>query len=75
MSNAIDVIEDLKWRATNTDGESIEEKIERAIDDGLIYTEDILSLIDRYIPASEIREYFYEKCYEALFEELYMEVK
>lgn len=74
MSYSIDVIEDLKERAKHADEDTIEERIIRAIDDGLIYTEDILALMNRYIPASEIADIFFEKCYDELYEELYKEL-
>ncbi len=47
-SNSNDVLYDLQDRAMSLYDGDIEEAIERAIDDGLIYYDDILALADRY---------------------------
>lgn len=59
-----DVIDDLVDRAylIKKDGHSTEDAVAKAIDDGLIYTEDILALLDFYgtIDSSDIISSYYD---------------
>lgn len=69
----VDILDDLVERAVMNykEGNDIEEAIQEAIDEGLMYTDDILSLAGRYIDASEVLRLYYED----LFDELYDGVK
>lgn len=74
-SYGVDVIEDLVDRVkANYDGD-LEEAVRQAIDDGLIYTEDIFALMDYLGGASEVSDLFFQKYYDALFDELYKTAK
>ena len=67
---AVDVFDDLLDRAeSNYDGD-LEEAVMQAIDDGLIYTDDQLNLMNRYMSASEISDVFFNYCNDLLFDEL-----
>lgn len=69
-----DVIADLVDRAKmfQSDGYDIEEAIEHAIDEGLIYTADIHTLLEHYgsIDDSEIIESYYDDLYSDMYEKL-----
>ena len=71
-SNSNDVLYDLQDRAMSLYDGDIEEAIERAIDDGLIYNEDILALADRYgvVDYSQLITDFYDDLYNDLREYL-----
>lgn len=71
-SNSNNVLYDLQDRAMSLYAGDIEEAIERAIDDGLIYNEDILALADRYgvIDYGELIDMFYGDLYNDLREYL-----
>lgn len=71
----MDVIDDLVDRAKGyITGEdySIESAIETAIDDGLIYTKDIIDLAEHYgyIDDSELIQKFYDDLYNDMYNEL-----
>ena len=68
-SNSNDVLYDLQDRAMSLYDGDIKEAIERAIDDGLIYYDDILALADRYgvIDYSELIDRFYDDLYNDLY--------
>ena len=68
-SNSNDVLYDLQDRAISLYDGDIEEAIERAIDDGLIYNEDILALAVRYgvIDYGELMSAFYDDLYSDLY--------
>lgn len=71
-SNSDDVLYDLQDRAMSEYDGDIEEAIERAIDDGLIYNEDILALAERYgvVDYSQLITDFYDDLYNDLREYL-----
>lgn len=71
-SNSDDVLYDLQDRAMSLYDGDIEEAIERAIDDGLIYNEDILALAERYgvVDYSQLITDFYDDLYNDLREYL-----
>lgn len=76
-SYGADVIEDLVDRAEGWYGDdhNLEEAVERAIDDGLIYTEDILTLLDYYGGGSEASRLFFDNYYDELYNDLYEKLK
>lgn len=67
-----DIIDDLLDRAKSwiSDGYDKEEAVERAIDDGLIYTKDILDLAEVYLDVSKLLGEFYEDLYNDLLAKL-----
>lgn len=73
-SDAIDVVYDLVDRAKSwiDDGDDKDEAIQHAIDDGLIYSDDIFALARYFggIDDSELIESFYESLYELMYEKL-----
>ena len=67
-----EVFTDLKDRAiANYDGNNIEEAVHQAIDEGLIYDEDIYDLAEKYINGGEVLDLYYD----FLFDDLYAELK
>ena len=70
----VDVIEDLEDRAKGyiDDGYEVEEAINQAIDDGLIYTKDIIDLAEHYgvIDTSELFNNFYEYLFNDMHADL-----
>ena len=67
-----EVFTDLKDRAiANYDGNNIEEAVQQAIDEGLIYDEDIYDLAEKYINGGEVLDLYYD----FLFDDLYAELK
>lgn len=64
-----ETLDDLVERAVMEyeEGHDIEEAVNYAIDEGLIYTDDIFALAGRYLDASEVLGLYYEE----LFDELY----
>ena len=73
-SDAIDVVYDLVDRAKSwiDDGDDKDEAISHAIDDGLIYSDDIFALARYFggIDDSTLIESFYESLYELMYEKL-----
>lgn len=73
-SDAIDVVYDLVDRAKGwiDDGSDKDEAIQQAIDDGLIYSDDIFALARYFggIDDSTLIESFYESLYELMYEKL-----
>ena len=73
-SDAIDVVDDLVERAKSwiDDGDDKDEAISHAIDDGLIYSDDIFALARYFggIDDSTLIESFYESLYELMYEKL-----
>lgn len=73
-SDAIDIVYDLVDRAKSwiDDGDDKDEAISHAIDDGLIYSDDIFALARYFggIDDSTLIESFYESLYELMYEKL-----
>lgn len=73
-SDAIDVVYDLVDRAKGwiDDGSDKDEAIQQAIDDGLIYSDDIFALARYFggIDDSTLIDSFYESLYELMYEKL-----
>ena len=73
-SDAIDVVYDLVDRAKGwiDEGDDKDEAIQHAIDDGLIYSDDIFALARYFggIDDSTLIDSFYESLYELMYEKL-----
>lgn len=66
-----EVFTDLKDRAiANYDGNNIEEAVHQAIDEGLIYDEDIYDLAEKYINGGEVLDLYYDFLFDDLCAEL-----
>lgn len=74
-SSGVDVIEELVDRVKSYYEDDLEDAVERAIDDGVIYTEDIFALMDYLGSASDVADLFFQNYYDALFNELYKTAK
>lgn len=70
-----DVIEDLIDRAeSNYDGD-LEEAVRVAIDDGLTYTKDVLTLLDYFGEGEGVIRLFFDYYYDDLFNEIMLGMK
>lgn len=72
-----DVISDLVDRAEGwiSDGDSIDDAVYHAIDDGLIYTKDIIDLAEHYGYFSEHTQDMIEYFYDSLYSDIYSALK